>query len=150
MSSNSFESTIDLAPRPSMRALKLLFCLHVAPLAVLPFAMQPGVPMMVLVGLFGLSWLWLRRHPVFGFGPKALTRLTWHAEGGWTLHDGAGKTFEAELLGSSFVHAALLVLNFRLKTGGAGTRVLMGDEADAELMRRLRARLSVFRETQPG
>jgi toxin CptA len=144
MSSNNFASTIDLAPGPSMRAFKLLFWLHAVPIAILPFAMKQGPAMLGLLALIALSWFSLRRHAVFGFGPKALTRLTWHAEGGWTLHDKAGE-YPAELQGNSFVHTALLVLNFRLKDGGRRTRVLMGDEIDAEQMRQLRARLSVFK-----
>lgn len=142
MSSNSFASTIDLSPGPSMRAFKLLFWLHVIPIGILPFAMQQGPMMLGLLALIALSWFSLRRHPVFGFGPKALTRLTWHAEGGWTVYDKAGE-YPAELQGNSTIHNALLVLNFRLKNGTRRTRVLMGDEIDAEQMRQLRARLSV-------
>lgn len=142
MSSNSFASTIDLLPGPSMRAFKLLFWLHVVPIAILPFAMQQGPMMLGLLALFALSWFSLRRHAVFGFGPKALTRLTWHAEGGWTIADKAGE-YPAELQGNSYVHNALLVLNFRLQNGRRRTRVLLGDEIDAEQMRQLRARLSV-------
>ena len=100
--------------------------------------------MLGLLALIALSWFGLRRHPVFGFGPKALTRLTWHTEGGWTVHDKAGE-YSAELQGNSYVHSALLVLNFRLKNGTRRTRVLMGDEVEAEQMRQLHARLSVFK-----
>ncbi|MGH8456066.1 MAG: protein YgfX [Stenotrophobium sp.] len=143
MSSNSFAATIDLQPRPSMRAFRWLFWLHVTPLALIPFAMQPGPMMWVLLGLIALSWMGLRRHPALGFGPKAITHLIWHAEGGWMLHDGAGRHSEAELLGNSYVHPKLLVLNFRLKSGRRRTRLLLGDELDADLLRRLRARLAV-------
>lgn len=135
-----------------MRAFKLMFWLHVIPIAILPFAMKEGPMMLSLLALIALSWFSLRRHPVFGFGPKALTRLTWHAEaspelsrgGGWTVHDTAGE-YSAELQGNSYAHTALLVLNFRLKNGTRRTRVLMGDEVEAEQMRQLRARLSVFK-----
>ena len=144
MSSNSFVSTIDLSPSPSMRAFKVVFWLHVIPIAILPFAMKEGPMMLGLLALFALSWFSLRRHSVFGFGPKALTRLTWHAEGGWTVHDKTGE-YPAELQGNSYMHSALLVLNFRLKNGTRRTRVLMGDEIEAEQMRQLRARLSVFK-----
>ncbi|MES2490749.1 MAG: protein YgfX [Pseudomonadota bacterium] len=147
MSSNNFASTIDLSPGPSMRAFKLVFWLHVIPIAILPFAMKEGPMMLTLLALIALSWFSLRRHSVFGFGLKALTRLTWHAEGGWTVRDQAGE-YSAELQGNSFVHSAFLVLNFRLKNGARRTRVLMGDEVDAEQMRQLRARLSVFKSEQ--
>lgn len=155
----SYDSTIDLTPRPSMRALMAIFILHVAVAALLLVAMPTGGPMAVLAGLVGLSWLRLRRHPALGFGPRALVRLTWHGEGAWTVHDSSGASHEAELQGNSLIHSSLLVLNFRLTprsglradpaaVGGANfkerrTRILMGDELDAELMRQLRARLAI-------
>lgn len=149
MSSNSFVSTIDLNAGPSMRAFKLLFWLHVVPIAILPFAMKEGPVMLGLLALIALSWFSLRRHAVFGFGPKALTRLTWHTEGGWTVHDKAGE-YAAELQGNSFAHTSFLVLNFSLKNGKRRTRVLLGDEVSDEQMRQLRARLSVFKAEQPN
>ncbi|MGH8461214.1 MAG: protein YgfX [Stenotrophobium sp.] len=146
-SPNGFSATLDLAPKASMRAFSLIFGLHVAVLVLVPFAMQPGLMMAAVLGLIGLSWLGLRRHPVFGFGDKAIVRLVWHAEGGWTLHDAVGRHSEATLLGNSYVHARLLVLNFRLKSGRRRTRILLGDELDGELLRRLRARLLVEKPT---
>lgn len=148
MSSNSFESTVDLHARHSLIAIKLLFFLHVTPVVVLPFAMERATPMMLILGLVMLSWLALRRHPVFGFGPKALTRLTWHAAGhegsGWTLHTASGRQIEAELRPDSTVHPRLLVLRYSGKDGRTYTRVLLGDEAEPDILRRLRARLSQF------
>ncbi len=144
MSSNSFDATIDLAPRPSTRALQFLFWLHVLPLALMLAALPPGPAMAALAGALGVSWLWLRRHPVFGFGSKALTRLTWHQDGSWTLHDASGARFDAALLGSSLVHRQLIVLNFALKQRGHRSRALLGDELEPELLRCLRARLNHF------
>ncbi len=159
MSSSSFDATIDLAPRPSLRALKLLFWLHVVPLALMLAALEPGPAMAALATALGVSWLWLRRHPAFGFGRKALARLTWHQDGKWTLHQASGENFEAELLGNSLVHQRLIVLNFavqkelrrpRLFESGPWhsrqahrARVLLGDELEPELLRRLRARLRI-------
>src|SRR5690348_18368702 len=114
MSSPPFDATIDLAPRPSLRALQVLFWLHTAVLALALAALPPGAPMMLLAAAVAASWFWTRRHAAFGHGPRALTRLTWHAGGGWTLRDGRGAQLEGELLGSSLVHDALPVLNFRI------------------------------------
>ncbi len=138
----SFDATLDLTPRPSVRALMWALALHSLVMVALLFAMEPGWPMAAIAGLVGLSWLGLRRHPALGFGPRALTRLTWHADGSWTLHETSGKKLEAELDGSSLIHSLLLVLNFKLKTGGRRTRIFMGDELEPDQMRRLRARLS--------
>lgn len=141
----TIDSTIDLAPQRSLRALSFLFWLHVGILVLAMVALRTGPVLAALALAMAGSWFWTRRHPVFGYGRRALTRLTWHAAGGWTLHDASGAQFEAELLGSSLVHDALLVLNFRLKDGGRRSRALLGDEIDAESLRRLRARLRMAR-----
>lgn len=140
MSSPPFNATIDLAPQPSLRALTWLFWIHAVVLVLALAALRPSAPMAVVAATVAVSWLWARRHPAFGFGRRALTRLTWHAEGHWTVHDAAG-AHDAELQGNSLVHDSLLVLNFRLKEGGVRSRALLGDELEAELLRRLRARL---------
>lgn len=141
MSSTPFDATLDLAPRPSVRALTALFVLHAAILGLLLFALRPSFGMALLAVAVAGSWLWLRRHPVFGFGPRALVRLTWHAGKAWTLHEAGGKQHEAELEGSTLVHDSLIVLNFRLRAGGRRSRALLGDELEADPLRRLRARL---------
>ena len=143
MSSPPFDATIDLALRPSLRALTWLLWLHTGALVLALFALPQGPAMAGFAVAVALSWLWTRRHPAFGHGPRALQRLTWHAEGSWLVHDASGAKHEAELLGSSLVHDHLLVLNFALKAGGRRSRALLGDEADAELLRRLRARLAL-------
>ncbi|MDP3856326.1 MAG: hypothetical protein Q8Q73_01045 [Stagnimonas sp.] len=139
----SFETTVDVRLQPSLRLLKWVSTLHILPLATLPFAMQPGPAMWALIAGFGGSWLWLRRHPALGFGNQALLRLTWNADGSWTVSDARGQPQAATLQDDSLRHARLLVLRFRLASGGTRTRLIAGDEADPELLRRLRARLSV-------
>lgn len=143
MSSPPFDATIDLALRPSLRALTWLSSLHVAVLALVLAAPPPGAAMAGLGIAVAASWLWTRRHPAFGHGARALARLTWHADGSWLVHEASGAKREAELLGSSLVHDRLLVLNFRLKDGRRRSRALLGDEADEESLRRLRARLAL-------
>jgi toxin CptA len=144
MSSPPFDATIDLALRPSIRALTLLFWLHAAVLVLAILAVPQGPALMGLGALVALSWIWARRHYVFGFGPRALTRLTWHAGGGWTVHD-AGGQYEAQLQGSSVVHDFLMMLNFRLADGTTRSRAIVGDEVGPDLIRRLRARLATER-----
>ena len=148
MSSPPFDATIDLAPQPSLRALAYLFWLHTGILVLALLALRPGPPMAILAVFVAASWFWTRRHPAFGFGKRALTRLTWHAADGWTLRDAGGAQFEAELSGNSLVHDRLLVLNFRMKQGGHRSRALLGDEVSEELLRRLRARLRMARLRQ--
>jgi toxin CptA len=122
----------------------VLFWIHAAMLALAMLALT-GVPLAGVAACVAASWVWSRRHPAFGYGPRALARLTWHAGGGWTLRDAGGTQLEAELLGSSLVHDALLVLVFRRADGARRSLALFGDELDGESLRRLRARLQLLR-----
>ncbi|MDO9451616.1 MAG: hypothetical protein Q7J29_02020 [Stagnimonas sp.] len=141
----SSATTVELRLVPSLKVLKFVSTLHILPLAALPFAMQPGPVMWALIAAFAGSWFWLRRHPAFGFGQTALVRLTWHEDDSWTLHEASGVQHTAVLKGDSTRHPQWLILRYALKGGGTRTRVIAGDETDAESLRRLRARLSAWR-----
>lgn len=146
---------VDLVLKPSARAHHLLFWVHVLPLALLPMAMQTGPWMIGIALLIGASWVYVRRHPAFGYGPRAIIGITADSEGRWSIRNRAGKRLDAELLGDSSVLSSALILNFRDSTGRRRTRVLLGDEAAPEAWRRLRARLaagepkSANKETTP-
>jgi toxin CptA len=139
---HGFSETLDLQPGVSVRLHQWAFVVHVVPLVLLPFAMQPGWIMAVIAMAIGLSWISTRRHPVFGFGPRALVRMVWHADGAWSVHDAGGCRHDARLLASSVVSGPVLVLRFRVGQRTL-TRALFGDEFPDDVMRRLRARLSV-------
>jgi len=144
MSSTAFNTTIDLSLRPSVRAVVVLSLVHMAAITLIVLAQLPKWGALVMTLLLLASWLTLRRHPAFGYGARALNRLILHSEGGWTVESPRDGRQDAELLGSSVAQSWIIVLNFRLKQGGTRSRVLAGDELDAEALRRLRARL------QPG
>ncbi len=133
--------TIELKPQPSYGALRGLLALHAVPLACIPLLLDDGWLILVLAGAVSASWLYVRRRPALGFGPRALTRLMLHGDGGWILEDGTDMRQSAELLGSSRVLANIVILNFRLERGGRRSRILFGDEVGAGSMRRLRSRL---------
>ncbi len=141
MSSPGFSDTLDLSLKPSAGALRWLAGLHVLAIMLTVLADPPRWAGLAMAALFVASWASLRRHPVFGYGPRALVRLVWHREGGWTLEDARGQREEAELSGRSLVQPWILVLDFRLKNGARRARLLLGDELAPELSRRLRARL---------
>lgn len=126
-----------------MRALRMIFALHVLCIGLLPFAVPSGWPMLALLAAFAVSWLSLRRHPALGFGPRALTRIVYHADGGWSIYSGTRER-RVELMRGSLVHRRLLVLCFRDVEGRRrAARVIAGDEVSEDQLRRLRARLSV-------
>jgi toxin CptA len=141
MSSPGFSDTLDLSPRPSAGALRWLTGLHALAIVLIMLADPPRWTGLTMAALLAASWFSLRRHPTFGYGPRGLVRLVWHREGGWTLEDAAGRREEAELSGLSLVQPWIMVLSFKLKSGGRRARVLLGDELPPELLRRLRARL---------
>jgi toxin CptA len=141
MSSNAFNTTLDLSPLPSVRAVVVLSLVHMAAITLIVLARLPKWGALVMALLLLASWLSLRRHAAFGYGPRALHRLILHAEGGWTVESTRDGRQDAELLGSSVAQSWIIVLNFKLKQGGTRSRVLAGDELDAEALRRLRARL---------
>lgn len=142
MSSSSFNATLDLALKPSLRAVQAMLVLHLVAITLAFLAAPPKGMGIVLSLLIFASWFRLRRPAAAGYGAAAITRLVWHAEGGlWRVETASGHASDAELFGSSLVWPRLLVLNFRLKEGGKRTRLFLGDELDAESLRRLRARL---------
>lgn len=134
--------TVDLPLRPSMRALRIAFVLHLSCLALLIAAQPPTLPLVALASAVGASWLWVRRHAAFGFGTRALVRLVWHGDGSWTLHRADGAQLQAQLLGDSIVRGPWLVLRFGADGAARGLRLICGDELSEESLRRLRARLS--------
>lgn len=141
--STSFESTVDLTLRTSMRALRWAFGLHALCLVLLMLAEPPRMALIGLAALIGLSWLFTRRHAALGFGPKAIQRMVWHADGRWTLYRGKGAAVDAELAPDSIVRGSMLLLRFRIDGEPAASRLILGDELPEESLRQLRARLSV-------
>ena len=134
-------ATIDLLPRPSLRALQLLLLLHAIPAAALPLLSIDGWPALAVAAAIAASWFYVRRRPALGFGANALVRLVWLADGHWKLERGSGRTCSGVLRGDSLVSSFLLILRFDLDEGGRATRIIMDGDLEPEQMRRLRARL---------
>lgn len=142
MSSNAFSATIELQLRASLRGMQLVVGLHVLAASLSMVARPPDHLGLLLSRLLLVSWFSLRRHPLIGFGPRALSRLIWHADRpDWRIETTAGAVADATLLPSTVVTRFVIVLNFQLADGRRRSRALFGDEADPELLRRLRARL---------
>ncbi|MES0873589.1 protein YgfX [Sinimarinibacterium thermocellulolyticum] len=134
--------TIDLSLRPSMRALRAVFVLHLCCLGLLVWAQPPTLPLLVFAAAVAGSWLWVRRHPALGFGPRALVRLVAHADGGFSLYQADGTRRQGRLLDDAIVRGPWLVLRFAADDGARSVRLIGGDELSADNLRRLRAWLS--------
>lgn len=144
------QPTVDLVLQPSARAHHVLFWLHALPLVLLPMAMQSGPKMIVVAFGIALSWIWLRRHPAVGHGPRAVVRILANAEGRWTLERRNRERIDATLMGDTYVQSWILILAFRGTDGRRCTRILLGDEATPEALRRLRARLAAGADADAG
>lgn len=140
MSYNDSSATLDLTLAPSLRAVGVVVMLHVLAILLTFLAHPQTVVVVILVVLFIASWASLRRHPAFGYGPRALRRLIAHGDGSWTVET-ASTSEHVSLLPGSFVNAALIVVRFKLASGNTRSRVLWGDELPADALRRLRARI---------
>ena len=67
--------------------------------------------------------------------------LLWHAAGHWRAHDVGAQEHVAELRHAS-VLGGLIVLSFRAASLGKASIVLLPDNCDADIRRRLRVRLA--------
>lgn len=145
MPSPGFADSLELRPGRSAGLRRMLWVLHALALVILPLAMRRGPAMLVLAGAIGASWWFSRRHPAFGAGRRSLDRLIWHADGRWTVYAAGQRHDDARLRGDSLIRGPILILRFDSAASAAliGSRILFGDELEAETMRRLRARLSI-------
>jgi hypothetical protein len=124
-----------------VRAVQWLLTLHLLVIALAFAAAPPKWAGLLMAALLLLSWMQLRRHSAFGYGPRALVRLSALGDGSWRIESANGTVVAAELLGSSVIWPVLLVLGFRGEDGCVRHRIVVGDETDADFLRRLRVRL---------
>ena len=75
--------------------------------------------------------------------------MQWQVDGQWLLEDAAHQSHIALLMPSSYLHARLLILNFKLvESGRRRTVILLPDSLDVQTLRRLRSRLRIEGATQ--
>ncbi len=135
-------AALDIVLKPSALAHQLMFWLHVLPLGLMPMAMETGPLMVGVAFAIALSWVGVRRHKAFGFGPAAIVRITVDPEGRWAIQNPSGKRLDVELQRDSVIWSWLLILNFRDSEGHRRSRVLLGDETAPDALRRLRTKLA--------
>ncbi len=139
----SHDEQPPLIIRPGFSRLLAGFVLatHLAALAVtwmLPIAWYWRTALGLLV-LSGLLYQWTMH--VRPFQPRSLLEAVWEADGTWTLVSVSGEASAATLLPSTFVGVGLVVLNLRLDRFRSCSMVLLPDNLDLDLLRRLRVRL---------
>lgn len=132
---------LRIRPRSSRRLAAFLLTTHGAALAValglpLDWYLRVGFAVAVLLALAYSAAV----HILF-LVSSAVREATWGSDGVWTLTLVSGEQREARILPSTYVTGNLLVLNFRRGRWWSRSLVLLPDSLDANLLRRLRARL---------
>jgi toxin CptA len=135
MSHDAYANPLVLEPRRS-RYLFIYLCV-VHTMALLALAVPINLP---LFPRFGIATL-----VIFSF-IRQLRRLppqclVWEADGEWQLFYADGNKSTGQLRADSYVSTLLVVLCFRLQSGGTRSVVILPDMLDPQSMRRLRVRL---------
>lgn len=109
------------------------------------------ISLLVVINLYGVFFKHGVRVPYSKsrFGDR-YARIVWGSDNDWQLVKHNGKRYDAYLLGSSYVHRQLLVLNFKLRGKSWYNRyqtlILLPDSVDADCFRRLCVRLRLVRD----
>ena len=149
-SSQRFAVPFRFGLRGSLILAGLLSIVYGAAIVVTANLALPIVIKVIAVVMV-LAWLihQLRRHVLFK-GRRAVSTMIWEGGDQWQLISPAGMSREARLLGNSFAHPWLVVLNFRVE-GESRLRsvVMMIDSTDSTAFRRLLMRMRGMGATLP-
>lgn len=137
MSSNVFAAPLRLDLRPGRRRRIWRWLTHLAVLSTLPLLQSPWLMVVVLACLLLNLYRTRKTLPL---------TLLWQSDGQWTLFEN-GKAVSAQLTGSMFVQAWLVIVSLR-SGNSRGLRYisLFPDELPESVFRRLRVRLRMHRE----
>lgn len=136
---------VDIRPSRTLRLIITMAAIATAlVLLTLPW------PFYAIAALQGpvlyLGYRAYRRHAALSTSFSVL-RVVWDAQDRWWLTAGDGSEIEARLLHDSYVSQALVVLNFRdVATHRRTSVLLLRDNADVDLLRKLRVRLRITRD----
>ena len=135
---------LTIEPHPSRLLLACGGGAHVlASVAVLVSGVPPWIKASFVVGIaLGLvRFVWRYGHRR-GRGFIARLELL---DDAWRLETGDGMPHRARLT-SGYAHPGIVILNFRLESGGRRSLALLPDAADSETLRRLRVWLRTQRD----
>jgi toxin CptA len=144
MTAHTRRLPLRLRPQLSRRLATFIGVTHGVAVAVLLLLPIPwygrGAGVLFVTGSFVYQvWVHLLHR-----GPRAVRAASWAADGTWTLSLPSGGELEATLAPSTFVGTSLVVLNFRCGRWRRYALVLLPDNLDATLLRRLRVRLRLI------
>lgn len=157
MSSKKSATTLHIELQPSKLAAIVLLSMHAGAVVVVSTLAVTSIVKLVLillvissalVSLNKAGWLvFAERWPMlFGFCQR-VEKLVWDDSHDWYIYTRNAGITEAQLLGSSYYHLRLVVLNFKLKKSRGILRyrsvVIPFDAVDEETFRQVRVRLGV-------
>lgn len=138
-----------IRPRPSRWLGGFVAATHIAA-AVAALALPLPWPLRgALLLAIGASLGWLLWTRVLARAPWSIREAVWDAWG-WRLTLADGRVREARLAPSTYVGVGLVILNLRSGRFAHRALVLTADAVDAELLRRLRARLRLIGPLDPA
>lgn len=140
MSSNGFATPLRIERQPSLQLATCLILAHGVAVCVLPFiAIAALFKVLVLLAIVLSLIANLRRH-AWLVHPRAVRNVVMRAHDDWWLEFRDGSEATVELLGDTYIHPLLTILNFR---DGHTRRsvVLAPDGAHPDVLRRLRVHL---------
>lgn len=131
---------------PSLGAVRWVFVLHVLVLGLASVAIGARPVLAAIAAAVGVSWLGLRRHSAFGFGPRTITAVRHDPARGWQVQL-AGQWQEASLLPATRALGGDLLLVFDV-SGRRHVRLVRHVDLLPDVMRRLR--IAVFEGDRKG
>lgn len=144
MSSKKFAQTLRLKILPSMQLAVFLLLTHAGAVMMitqvnLPLEAVAGLTVIVVYSLYTSFWRYVglkSRH--------SIVEAVWESDGRWALMTAHGEVLDVDLLPTSTMFSALVLLNFRVHEKFFNrTLVITTDSVDPRSFRNLRVRLQL-------
>jgi len=144
MSSKKYASPLQLELKPSRLLFSIVLALHTIALLMI-YLLPVNSLLKLFTALLVIStFMYFVYYQAFRKSAKAIIKVIWDASDEWFLVTRSGEQMPANLVGDSFSHPRLAVLNFKIPEHFFQKRVvLLRDNVDENLFRRLRVRLKI-------
>ena len=146
MSYDTYKAPLTLEPKFSLQLTAFVIGLHsIASIFVLLFLPVPLVYKICLVSIICISAVYTYRLHIQKKLKNSIVQVMLSVDNQWyvTLAKQTERVI-ATLLPSSMINRHLIILNFKLSSGGSSTLIIPRDAVDKELARKLSARIRVM------
>ncbi|OGT21504.1 MAG: hypothetical protein A3C55_01335 [Gammaproteobacteria bacterium RIFCSPHIGHO2_02_FULL_42_13] len=133
------QQQLRLTPTPSKILFLLFSLLHLLALIVIglltiAWTIKIGLSILCVISAYYLCWRVTFMHA------KSAIIACYLVDESWFVENRAGKSFEADLLGETFVSTVVIVLNFKVQNKRRSL-ILMPDSLPKDVFRRLKVYL---------